>query len=243
MLYNPPHFTLYFGDAVTSILPEEHRDTADSASLLQRSSFATIRQALDLQTITFLHQVHGTDGMIITTENAKTLRPFGHDGDYMITNQKVALGILTADCLPLVIYDKKHHALALVHAGWRGSVNGITIKALEHMKQEFGTHVSDIQVVCGPAAKPCCYEVTPEFLAYLEPFTFAPTVIQKRNNQLFFDTLGFNTLLLQSHGIDKTQLDSKYSLCTLCTKNFCSSRRQKQKGEQQMRQMTIAVLK
>ncbi|MGA2185917.1 MAG: peptidoglycan editing factor PgeF [Bryobacteraceae bacterium] len=84
-------------------------------------------------------------------------------GDALITDQiGFVLAIRTADCVPILIADPAHHAVAAVHAGWRGTVSGILTKALEAMANRFGTAPENTLVVIGPAIGPCCFEVGPE---------------------------------------------------------------------------------
>lgn len=72
------------------------------------------------------------------------------------------IGINTADCLPVLIYDPTHHAAATLHAGWRGLVGRIETKGIEMMKREFGSVVSDLLCAVGPAISAEIYEVGDE---------------------------------------------------------------------------------
>jgi YfiH family protein len=83
--------------------------------------------------------------------------------DALITGQAgFALAIRTADCVPILIADPAHHAVAAVHAGWRGTAAGIVTKALEEMAKRFRTAPEKVLVAIGPAIGPCCFEVGPE---------------------------------------------------------------------------------
>jgi YfiH family protein len=74
------------------------------------------------------------------------------------------LGIATADCLPILLVDPGRHAVAAVHAGWRGSAAGIARKAVAALVAT-GTTAGDLLAVIGPGIGPCCYEVGPEVRA------------------------------------------------------------------------------
>jgi hypothetical protein len=83
--------------------------------------------------------------------------------DALITGQAgFALAIRTADCVPILIADPAHHAVAAVHAGWRGTADEILTKALAAMANRFGTTPEKVFVAIGPAIGPCCFEVGPE---------------------------------------------------------------------------------
>ena len=68
-------------------------------------------------------------------------------------------GVKTADCVPILIGDPATGAFAAVHAGWRGTLAEVALKALGRMTKEYGTRPQDVRVAIGPAAGACCYEV------------------------------------------------------------------------------------
>ena len=72
------------------------------------------------------------------------------------------IGVNTADCLPVLIYDPTHHAAATIHAGWRGLASRIVTKGIEMMKCEFGSLASDLVCAVGPAISEEIYEVGDE---------------------------------------------------------------------------------
>lgn len=83
--------------------------------------------------------------------------------DGLISNIKGScIGINTADCLPVLIYDPTHHAAATLHAGWRGLVGRIATKGIEMMKHEFDSAASDLLCAVGPAISTEIYEVGDE---------------------------------------------------------------------------------
>ena len=85
------------------------------------------------------------------------------EGDALITNQPgVTLSIRTADCLPILLADLKHRAIAAVHAGWRGTAAKILEATLERMHHEFGTEPGHVVAAIGPGIGVCCYEVGAE---------------------------------------------------------------------------------
>ena len=102
-----------------------------------------------------MQQVHGD--AIATVEG-----PAAEVGaaDAMLTRASaVALCVLTADCVPLLMVAPRHHVVAAVHAGWRGTLAGIAARAVRHMQQVYGVEPADVRVALGPAIGGCCYEV------------------------------------------------------------------------------------
>jgi len=71
----------------------------------------------------------------------------------------VALLLRFADCVPVLLYDARLHAVALAHAGWRGVVAGVVTNTLAAMHHDLGSIASDVIACVGPAIGPCCYTV------------------------------------------------------------------------------------
>jgi len=86
--------------------------------------------------------------------------------DALIENTPGAIvAVKTADCIPVLLIDPSHRAVAAVHAGWRGTAERIVPKALAAMQDRFGTDAADLHAAIGPGIGACCYEVGPEVAA------------------------------------------------------------------------------
>ena len=82
------------------------------------------------------------------------------DTDAIILTRKKQTAIMNfADCTPIILYDKKLNIAALVHAGWRGTVNKIVMKTIFKIEQEFNSDIDNMVAVIGPTIGKCCYEV------------------------------------------------------------------------------------
>ncbi len=80
--------------------------------------------------------------------------------DALLTDQRgIAIGVLTADCVPILLVDPRHSVIGIIHAGWRGTLLGIARKALLKMIHHFGTRPEELVVSLGPSIGECCYEV------------------------------------------------------------------------------------
>jgi hypothetical protein len=87
-------------------------------------------------------------------------------GDASLTSDSaLLLGVQTADCVPILLVDPQKHAVAAIHAGWRGTLARITQKTVGRMRMEFGSKPSDLLAAIGPAIGPCCYEVAADFVS------------------------------------------------------------------------------
>lgn len=89
--------------------------------------------------------------------------PGAPNGDALATETRdLLLGVQTADCIPILLVDPRHRAVAAVHAGWRGTVARIAAKTVGRMAMEFGTQPKDVLAALGPGIGRCCYEVGPD---------------------------------------------------------------------------------
>jgi len=87
-------------------------------------------------------------------------------GDALLEDRPGAvIAIKTADCIPILLVDERHRAVAAVHAGWRGTVARIAAGAVVAMGRQFGTEPRDLHAAIGPGIGKCCYQVGPEVAA------------------------------------------------------------------------------
>ncbi len=206
--------------------------------MLQRSNnislhFGTAKEKISdiasrygLISLIILDQMHGNQGHIIRPFNA-SMSFKSVQGDFLITQeQHVGLGILAADCLPIVFADTVHSAIGIAHAGWRGSVENIVQAVVNCMEQQYGTDPADVSVFLGPCAKVCCYQVQPEFIQNFAAVVDKSRFFVERNDKLFFDLPLFNKSLLISAGIPQTAINEQYNYCTICDDDHFSFRRQ-----------------
>jgi len=112
-------------------------------------------------------QVHGTDALLVDRP-VTGLDRFEGGWDALVTDQAgVTVAVRTADCVPVLVYDRRRRAVAAIHAGWRGAVAGIVPKTIQLMVSRFAIDATDLRVSIGPSAGPCCYEVDEAVLAPL----------------------------------------------------------------------------
>jgi len=112
-------------------------------------------------------QVHGTDALVLDRPLIEGDR-FDGGWDALVTDQPgVTVTVRTADCVPVLIYDRRRRAVAAVHAGWRGAVAEIVPKTIDLLMERFHVMSEDLRVSIGPSAGPCCYEVDEPVLSAL----------------------------------------------------------------------------
>jgi YfiH family protein len=135
-----------------------------------RRRFQTASGAKDLPLIA-LKQFHSDVIHLFVTPPGEPCK-----GDASITNRpNLLLAIQTADCVPILLVDPQKHAIAAIHAGWRGTLARITAKTIGKMQMHFGTNPRDLLAAIGPSIGPCCYEVGTEVATqFLSQFADAP---------------------------------------------------------------------
>ena len=134
-----------------------------AAFLVELSSEAKT-QNLNSWPLVTLRQVHSDIIRRIHTPGEAPL-----PGDGLITNAPgVLLAVQTADCLPVILVDVKKRAVALLHAGWRGTTKRIVEKGVGEMRRCFGTCPRDLKAAIGPGIQGCCYEVGEEVCEHFE---------------------------------------------------------------------------
>lgn len=241
LLHNSPLFRIYFGNANDNLFPSYYLNLPPEVALLNEQPFAHLKKTMQLRDLIFLRQHHSTDGFLVTSENRSSINPFITQGDFLITHMpKVGLGIMAGDCLPIVFFDTVNAVIAIVHAGWRGSLAGIAQKVAFEMQQKYGTQFEHVRVFFGPSAKVCCYEIDEAFMANLDMCSYTHQVVQHHGDKLYFDLPLFNRLQLEDIGIRKEAFRLDYNSCTIENNTFFSYRRQ---GEKSGRQMTVVCVK
>lgn len=154
--------------------------------------------------------------------NGKKERGSGKvEADAVITDiPDLAVGILTADCIPILGVDRKKLVIAAIHAGWRGTLKGIAKKTVQDMVKVFGCSGEDIVFAIGPSIGDCCYEVEIRYLKGIEGDRY----LSKRDVRYFFNLRGMNHDQLLSAGIPYKSI-SHIDICTMCNSGLFFSHR------------------
>jgi len=185
--------------------------------------------------IVTMKQEHGDN--IIEVKD-KSLKEAG-EADGMVTAKPgVHLGVLTADCVPLLFVSPEHKLAAAVHAGWRGTLAGIAEKTVRLFADQYGVSAGDIEVALGPSIGPCCYEVKDDVAGPLMKKwgrLTTPSILVKEG-QSFVNLRRLNRDILRASGVPGKQL-FEVGPCTSCTpEDFFSYRRA---GSETGRQISV----
>jgi YfiH family protein len=136
--------------------------------------------ALPADALVTVHQIHSPDVSVVERPWPRSENP---KADALVTDRPgVALGILTADCVPILFADTQAGVIGAAHSGWKGTRDGVSEATVDAM-EKLGAHRSRIHAAIGPAIQQKSYEVGPEFPARftdLDPATerfFIPSVL------------------------------------------------------------------
>jgi YfiH family protein len=197
----------------------------------QQSGSMQVRRATASHVIQ-LRQVHSDRIRVHHRGNNLTGEDtLGHDA--VISDEEgVWLQVVTADCLPLLLYDPLLRVAGAAHAGWRGSVSNIAGKAVRVMQKEFGCRPENLLIGIGPSIGPCCYEVGKEVMdALAERFRNWESLVGRRRGQKgFLDLWEMNRQQLVREGVAEDRIFMA-GLCTYCQPDlFFSYRREGSKA-------------
>ncbi len=176
---------------------------------------------LPLESLFFPYQTHEDKIYVIDKEflgySRERQDEFLSGIDALITNiPSVCIGVTTADCVPILLFDPKCKVFAAIHAGWRGTVANIVGKTIDKMKSCFGTAPGDIVSYIGPAISKAVFEVGDEVVLAFEDAGFDVSSIGDVNNEtkkMHIDLLLSNRILLMKSGVCIDNIDVS-SICT-----------------------------
>jgi hypothetical protein len=211
----------------------------------------------DEMTLVAIEQIHSD--VVHRIDSATGLIGYHAQGDALLTNVPgVLLAVQTADCVPILLADRKRRAVAAIHSGWRGTLLRIAAKALGRMRMEFGTSPQDVIATIGPSIGRCCYEVGSEVTAafhsqfpnarewfdgpfetlaagendpnWLPWLTMKPPGHAPPAPRVHLDLVAANRAILAEAGLPLTQIFQS-SFCTYCRGDlFFSYRRERVTG-------------
>lgn len=168
------------------------------------------------------------DQILLLREPVVTLPP-PLEFDALVTSSPgVTLGILTADCLPILVADRKQKVIAAIHAGRNGTALRITAKVIKKMKEEFGSSSGDLLAALGPSVGICCYEI--DDIAFRPEWKLFSR--SKEGSKWMVDLAQINIAQIKEQGVEEEHISS-IPLCTRCCEDlFFSYRREGRTGRQ-----------
>lgn len=163
--------------------------------------------------LVFPYQTHGNIVKVINDEflqlSTNNRTEFLNGVDALITQlPAICIGVTTADCVPILIYDPVNKTIAAVHAGWRGTNSRIVQKTIQAMQALYGTHPENVLVSIGVSISPDAYNVGEDLLLEFENSGFPTELIfSKKEEILHLDLWKANKWLLTEMGVPASQIE------------------------------------
>jgi len=189
-----------------------------------------------------ISQIHG-DRVIVAdglTDPSSLHSPIQCDA--VITASKfVAIGIKTADCVPILLADRVRRVIGAVHAGWRGTSLNIVAKSIQVMAERFSSRPEDILAAIGPAVGPCCYQVDEKVFSSSKGDRDWESAFQRcaQDGRWMLDLPLANRMQMLSMGLPPENISCP-GICTSCRTDLFFSHRAEKEGTG--RQLNFIVL-
>lgn len=177
--------------------------------------------------------VHGNNIQLVEDRDAAKI--FRKTDGLITTTPNLILTITASDCFPIYFYFPSAGLISLVHAGWKGIVNGIIKEALQKISNITRNKINKLLVGIGPGIQQCHFEVTKNELKYFKKW---PQAIIKQKNKIFVDLSEIISRQLQDFGIPANHIEKNIE-CTFCLKNKYFSYR---RGEPESLKAMIAYI-
>jgi polyphenol oxidase len=206
------------------------RDADDAAAWDEVAGALSVSRAHLIR----VHQVHGAAVVVCREGEQVAVDAAGSaagDADIILSNDPgLALAIQTADCIPLLVADRRIGAVAAAHAGWRGLAAGVPMTTVEAMTREFGSRPADLVAAIGPSISAPAYEVGKDVWERFAAAGFSADQLARwfrggaRADHWHFDGWQATREQLDAAGIPADQVHLS-ALCTATDPAFCSYRR------------------
>lgn len=191
----------------------------------------------DLERCVFANQTHSKNIHKVSKEDvpsgAFSTKDELHDCDALYTKEKnILLGVFTADCVPILIYDKAQHIIAAIHAGWKGTVVELTKAMLDTLLYEEDSNPTELFAYIGPAIEFLNFEVGQDVADKVKQMSFPtePYIFAKNDTTFCVDLKGLNYQMLINAGIPDTNIFFHHGDTYEDEENFFSYRKRKENG-------------
>ena len=156
------------------------------------------------------------------------------NSDGLITNKKnIILTTTNADCILLLFFDPVKKVIANTHSGWKGTLQEISVKTVNKMKEEYGCNPKDIIVCIAPSIRRCHFEVDKDvyemFYNQFKKLGNTDEFITKNNDKWNIDTVLINKIILKQAGILEENIED-CGICSVCNQNIVHSFRAEGEG-------------
>ena len=158
------------------------------------------------------YQVHSANVRWVSQAHAGTVQP-GIDG-LLTDTPGLALLFRFADCVPILLFDRRRRTIGLVHAGWRGAAKGVVKEAIAAFAHHAGSRPEDLWAGIGPAIGPCCYRVGSDVArAVARACPADAPIVHRKDGGVYLDLPGAVRAQLTAAGVGEVEMSG---ICTAC---------------------------
>ena len=226
-------------EGIYSSLNLSEKTTDRKANIYANRALVMDKLDISSQKVFFPNQQH-TNNVVFIDKKADFDRLSYEPVDAVITNLKgIGIGILTADCSPILAHESESGFILAIHAGWKGALAGVCENALNSLK-DLGVDIKKISVAIGPTISTKCYEVKLDYVeAFIKANPYFENFFIKEDGSYFFDLTLFIESRFNLFGVyDINNLD----LCTYENPElFFSNRRAYHKSERDFGRMASII--
>lgn len=159
-------------------------------------------------------QTHGARVLVV---EASVDPGASREADGLATGRRGAvMAVAAADCVPLLLFDPRRRAGAVLHAGWRGTRSAIALEGVRVLRETWSCRPADLLAVLGPCIRSCCYRVGEEVLqAFADAGLALEGLVRREEDRTFLDLPAANRRILTSAGLYPRRILG-VDLCTRC---------------------------
>lgn len=190
----------------------------DEAHVAENRTLLAAELGIATERLFLPHQVHGVEVRALKDDflrlDTEEQRRMLEGVDAVMTDVAgICIGVSTADCIPVLLYDPTHRAAAAIHAGWRGTVARIVQHTVRQMALVYGTDPRDLLAVVGPGISLDAFEVGDEVYEEFEQAGFDMTVLAERLKKWHINLPLCNQLQLVEQGVPAANIQQS-GICT-----------------------------
>jgi hypothetical protein len=198
-------------------------------AVLKNYSIFCGKLGINIENLVFSAQTHTTNVKTVTASDRGNgilrANSFKDVDGLMTSDANTALVTFYADCVPLFFLDPKKRIIALAHAGWKGTVNGIGMVTVKKMQNEFTSNPADILAGIAPSIGPCCFETDEPVYSLFERKGLENCVCETGNEgKRNIDLWKANEELLKLSGVKAENIETM-GICTKCSPDTFYSHR------------------
>ena len=225
----------FFTRRASDLKPGVNADAGADEDSRNKGRVELYLESLGAKTLALPVQVHGSGIWIVENGSERSLIR-GPLSDVAISRGRdIAVGVLTADCVPILLSAEDGSAVAAVHGGWRGLYAGVIGAALRELCRVADTDVRGITAAIGPAIGQCCYEVGQDLAdRFVEKYPWIEKFVRKAGSRTHLYLAGIANRLLIDEGLAEEKIET-LDCCTCCKAElFHSYRRDKDDAGRQL---------